>query len=368
MMTVDAMQRQVDDAYPPTHTYRIGWPPTPTGVLAERAAIIAREFPQFFYGERLLDVGCSKGFFAFAHAHEFGEVIGVDADADAIALCRGLRVHCGQRPQFLNIGFRDYFSAQRFDRILIGNGPHHLYREIGGHEWINKLAALSSGLVLTEGPVDITCPDLVKQPDTYKADYNHFGSMMWRHFDLLKRVPSVSYSPGRHMMLWRRKRLAPEATGPFFAKQFRHDEYTDNNEVDVFVASTSPISNGMVRFVEGGWQEMRDDAKPFRYFENERQLFALHCGHQVYLAKLGYVDIDPATINFFRGSLWHFDKSCVMPIRRMRARHAAAYTRLLAQSYRDPNITGIAERLHAALSSGIATDIGKVFAWAQSQL
>jgi hypothetical protein len=370
---MNELQDKINKLYPPTHTFEIGPPPKATGVLAQRMAIIERHFPEFLQGVRLLDIGCSKGFMSLVMSGNYSDIVGIDPDADAIDTCTKLAhvMYGGDYAKILfhNMTFRDFSDTHPFDRIFIGNGPHHLYREVGGHEWIGKLAALSSDLVITEGPLDRSCPDLAADPDTYTASYDSFVPSMKKYFKLVSKVPSVAYSPQRYVCLWQRRPMIPPKTRTF-EKRLRHDVYTDNNKVDIFVASTSPVSNGLAAFTENGWLENFDADKPIRYFENERVGFGVHCENQIYLATLGYVDVDPATINIFRTSLRCFDKSGVLPILKLEHRHIGLYFYLLLQSYKNSAIIGpsMVEPILGALTSRSASGIEEVFRWAKSQL
>ncbi|MBK7973506.1 MAG: hypothetical protein IPK07_09605 [Deltaproteobacteria bacterium] len=64
-----------------------------------------------------------------------------------------------------------------------------------------------------------------------------------------------------------------------------------------------------------GWAERYlPGLEPFRYFENEREVFAAHCERQCHLARRGYFDLDAATINYARradGNVFTFDKDAV---------------------------------------------------------
>jgi hypothetical protein len=213
----------------------------------------------------------------------------------------------------------------------MGNVAHHVFREIKSHDWIAKLAALSSGDVLIEAPKTTACLDL--QREGYSKAFDTFCDRMKEHFDLVREVPAVSYTPDRHVMLWRRRASNGHAREQI-AKYYHEDKYTRSTPVSVMLAATSPASNGLLRLTEGGWVEAFCHEKPFKYFENETEIFRVHCEHNVYLARLGYIDIDPGTINFFRGSLKLFDKSAVMPIALLEEIHAAAYRKLFDQSYR----------------------------------
>jgi len=115
-------------------------------------------------------------------------------------------------------------------------------------------------------------------------------------------------------------------------KQYRVDKYTNSTPKSVSVCASSPISNRAV-VCEDGWVEERDESEIYFYFENEQELFNLHCRYNSWLADRGYFDFDPATINFFKPSNVYFDKSAVMLISDIEDKHIDCYFILLKQSY-----------------------------------
>ena len=287
-----------------------------------------------------MDIRCNKGFFTYYYSKNFNDVVGIEPDEKYLGIHTYL---FKSNISILNCSFRDFVSTSTFDRIFIGNGPHHLFNEINGHEWIAKLAALSTDLVLTEGSVDNTTQDFLGYPNSY----NTFFSDMCKYFECVLSVPSVSYTPGCSITLWKRLPfIKTDSSVCIIEKKFRCTSYINNNRVSVFIASTSPISNGLIGFTKNGWTELFSNKIPFRYFENERELFSLHCQHQRYLYKLGYWDLDPATINFFRDSNKLFDKSDVMPISNITQYHIEGYKKLFLQSY---NTISIEEALNESI-------------------
>ena len=376
-MKAEELQAKINIGYPPTHKFIVAQDNNliPTGVLGERVKIIACAFPEFFSGERLFDIGCNKGYFSHANADRFDRIVAIDWDPDLIDICEHL--HRIDRPKlvcypaFLPAMFRDFAWSTRFDRVFIGNGPHHLYREIRGHEWTAKVAALCSDLLLTEGAHTRECRDIAKEPDVYGPDFDRLDDELGRYFTMVKRVPAVRYTPDRFVTLWKRKQMALDQSQNLFRKKYRHDGYVDNNEVTIGIAATSPISNGLLGFTQDGWLEAFDGSDPYRYFENERELFQLHCEHEIYLARLGYIDIDPATINFWKPSNVYFDKSGVVPICDLpNPQPQPAYILLLRQSYKDPTVLHAVEaaKIKEAFWSRSPTQLEEAFKCAISLL
>lgn len=186
MASDSTLQERIDGiAYPPTHTYRLD-DLKPTGDLAKRLSVIEREFPGFFDGHLLLDVGCNKGFFSLYFT---GSVFGIDPVREYVDLCRDVyplgRFECAT--------FGKFETDILFDRIFIGNGPHYPFIEARGWGWVEKLARLSKGTVLLEGPVDMSGRDAQRCiPPEIAGQFNraamHKAFEPW--FFVRKEVPS----------------------------------------------------------------------------------------------------------------------------------------------------------------------------------
>ena len=187
MAADSTLQSRIDAiTYPPTHTYRLGPPLTPTGDLARRVAVIEREFPEFFQSEHLLDVGCNKGFFSLYHQ---GSVTGIDPSQECLDLCWKLM----PRGVFFRRTFVQLHQGETFQKIWIGNGHHYPFIEAGGWGWVQKLDNICSGEVLLEGPVDMRGRDARRCiPDeiAHLFTLDQLLAAFDPYFRLIKKVPS----------------------------------------------------------------------------------------------------------------------------------------------------------------------------------
>jgi len=343
-------QKLVDSlAYPPTHTYILDGL-QPTGVLAERLTIINRLAPDFFTKkERFLDVGCNKGFFSLYGAQFFDEVIGIDNTPEFIELCTKLKT---TNTEFLLTTFRDFTPIKRFDRILLGNVHHYIYRTCqGSWDWLYKLAALSKGLVIIEGPVDMTCRAMFQALTEDKREhfnYEEFIKIMNKFFVLRTKIPTVGYTPGRYVMVFERKpdwmENIHELNDLPVVETIKSNQYTRTFETNddlickimvlfeedgfsrVNIARMSPLSNEIVGAVhnEGrwvGWLEKKLKGNYLISCEHEIMAFRAYCLHQIFLAKNGYIDFDVSMTNFLlenesRKLMW-FDKNQVRAINQL---------------------------------------------------
>ncbi len=316
-------------------------PPTHEGeLLVQRKALIQKYFHSFFKGNRLLDVGCCRG--EFLKIGTFKEKIGLDVR------------NYGQRvsgSQHYITSFRDYYSAKQFDKIFVGNVGHYLFLDCDGWECISKLAALSCGDILVEGPKNTECADTYNLiPKDLHVKFNTFLTEMNKYFDLVKTVPTISYTPGRFFMLFRKK--APKMVDNFVEKKLGCNWYRHNpNHVTIELASYSPISNGFCGFTATGWREPKIRATPYHYRENETTLLKLICKQGIFLAKNGYIDIDSATLNFMRSSNLYFDKGGVRPIKRLVSVSFDIFSDLFYQSYNRYKIPEVLEQAFTSRDS-----------------
>jgi len=324
------MQELIDAIkYPPSHQYILE-PLEPTGILKER---LERMPKHFFKGDSFLDIGCNKGFFTLYADCSYVESI--DSIKRYTDLCSKL-----SKGKVINTSFRNYNPTRQFDRIFIGNTHHYIYKECGGWEWINKLAAISNGLVLIEGPtgLDNSVANLMfegKLRDEFT--YEKFINEMNKHFVLISKVESPASTVNRHIMLFERKSVKKiQKNDLVFEDTIRNNENTnvirtrdgkvakfpkektDDLLIRIRIASYSPISNGLVSEVYEnkefvGWLEEFNPSRCI-YRESEKEIFKLICKHNIYLSKIGYTDTDTATSNFFRDSNKLFDKNQVFHI------------------------------------------------------
>ena len=352
------IQDEINNEYPPTHTFIIK-DLVPTIILKERINLINRYFPGFFKGERFLDIGCSFGFFSLSNSSNFKKIIGIDINQKSIKICNLLKIK--ENINFFPVSFRNFIIDKQFDKIFLGNGPHHLFKEINGHEWIIKLAALSSNEVLIEGPINTECLDIKDFP----KEFNNFMNQMDKYFKLIKMYPSVSYTPNRFLMLWKKKEVKLKPRN--FKKYYKNDIYTTNDRVTLFIASSSPVSNGLTGFFGNGWLEEFSNSDIYKYNENEKELFKLHCDNEIYLAKLGYWDMDSATINFFKENNKLFDKSAIIPISIIDLKYILGYQKLLRQSYKTIPLI-VQTKIETALFSKDPNKIMEAFIWAKKQV
>jgi len=189
--------------YPPTHTYD-KQTLEPTGVLAERAAIIERLAPELFKGDRFLDIGCNRGWFALKAALGCRYVLGIDPIEAYTEIAKS---KAPENCLFLTVPFAEYYPFGQFDRIFIGNGPHYLFTEAKGWGYIDKLAYASSDLLVTEGPVGMDCADMAACiPLHLQPRFNRQELLehMNKHWTMVGHADSPAYTPNRHVIKWKR--------------------------------------------------------------------------------------------------------------------------------------------------------------------
>lgn len=377
-------------SYPTTHTFNTDTF-EPTNVMAERIEIIEKVFPNFFKGERLLDCACNKGLISFRYANNFKEIVGFDVFIEFIDYCK--KYNKFDNIMFEKASFREFWTNKEFDKVFIGNAHHYFYKENEGWQWIDKLATLvkKGGEVLIEGPFGLECKDMdrVMTTDKLKSQWDKkiFFKYMDKYFDKISIIPTVSHTPDRYLMLFKRKE--DNLNKVTFLKDLHFDKMikylhgvitiiktrdnkvvkllltppNTNNGVRIFMrmAALSPLSNGMESELfdyQGnycGWIEKYSTSKIYNDGENQLELFKQHCNNQIELAKFGFFDLDPATINFFKNNNKNFDKGAVIPIKQLDPVHwelpNGTYFKIINRCYIELNDSDILEKISKAMES-----------------
>lgn len=366
----DLQKRLNSVSYPPTHTYLLKGP-TPTGQLKKRVDIMSVHFPEFFQScKSFLDIGCNKGFFSMLFTLLTRDILGIDNRKEFITLCKEL----SDIPYFEHTSFRDLCVSTQMDRIFIGNVAHYMFVDCGGtHDWVAKLAAISNGLVLFEGPIDSTdCPDMDYVFKNHPGFFDAFNSTAFHaylepFFELVHATPSIPESPGRCMILFRKKPTGMDRSYPlkqfvvrkeiketeqgrvFLSELFGHECivktykcFGNDNKVAMHVASLSPWTSpsmGSVVREDGsftGWVEpIYEPVQPLK--DPWTELWEAHCKHQLWLIRQGYIDTDIAVVNMGRrtsnGPIITLDKNGVIPIPALTKGHMNLYFHYMKENF-----------------------------------
>jgi SAM-dependent methyltransferase len=343
---------------PQSMTYQLeGLIPTRSLLVREKA--FDEVAPDFFTtGKRLLDVGCAKGYFSllFTNNRETVSATGIDYNPEAIKLCDNLRDPINQQLVFVNVSFRDLpLIDTYYDRIFIGNGPHYMFMGSGGNwDWIDKLAVLSTDLVLMEG------------------GFNFEDPQMKEYFDILKKVPSPV--TGRYIVLLKKKqnlptfkevqlydlpidhafRLGWKEHSTLFLTRLEIDSDPEDASTmyqTVFakiypigcrpqalqLASLSKHCSSIKAIIKFGDQyagccEVYYNHPEWGQAADLIDVVRISCEHQIFLAKQGHIDIDIARGNVLarRGSGEIIvDKNQIYPTKPLDERHAKLWQETL---------------------------------------
>lgn len=395
--TVDLteLQARIDALdYPPTMTYRLS-DLAATGMLAERARIIASLAPEFFWpGKRLLDVGANKGYFALRGVQAGMTVTAIDPDKRFAQLLSDLLPH----PWNAGLsGFRDFQPLRRFDRVLIGNAWHYLYKEADGWDWVAKLAAICEDYaqVVIEGPTGMECEDMRRvlphgDDLSFRFAWPKFLAQAWRWFNVSERTPACKYTPDRYVFVLRRKprEHQPAAVMPMdrplrvfdppradkldvwggggLVVKVGHRAIPVEDQIAIEISSAAPHSTPLLGwlFDRGdvvGWFEPWLHGESLLFKAEEAEVLAHYVDRQRFLLHCGLFDEDPGQLNWTRvpvhgatpkSKLVHFDKNSALPLSRVSTAEAIGRARRCwQQSYREP-WQPFAERILQAQATG----------------
>lgn len=345
-------QERIDaQVYPPTHTYQLD-SLTPTGRLAERWKLLQPLFDRF-KGYRFLDVGASKGFFSLRMKWAGFQVEAIESDVQTALLCKDLGI------DVKHTTFREWAPPERpFHAVFLGNVHHYCYQE-AGWAWVKKLAAVTAagGVVIIEGPDGTDCADILTMKPALTAKqlevftWDRFFTEMSSFFELIRKEPTVAYTPNRYITVWHRhpspivgaervdkKTLIAENKANQFSVYLQPDDRVAKMYLDppfflersLAFARMSALSVEIIEEIwDGGrlvgWTEPAlppDErfAKGWKQREvdtlTEREIFRAACRRNASLAKMGMVDLDlgPANWRFTPYSWQTVDKNSVWPI------------------------------------------------------
>ena len=327
-MNLEERQAWIDKiGFPVNDAYSLdGLVPSPQ--LAARLDCFRKACPSFFMsGTKFLDVGCSRGFFSLLMLRDnpnIEKIVGIDIRGEVIGLCREL---LPEKSRFVDTSFRDLEIEETYDRIFIGNGPHHLYKDAGeSHDWIKKLVVLSTDLVLLEGGFEFNDGDKQFEVEITSAlgrknfTQSSFYKQVAPYFSVEKWIASVI--PGRYVVVLKRKecgidkvlflsqlpirrvmRLGCRIHSTLFQSEYggvssicKISTYKFN-PFSIKLTSLSPWSSDILHFVEYsneivGWSEplLSNYSSPLEW--NYCEILKLFCKHQIYLVRNGYFNED----------------------------------------------------------------------------
>ncbi len=339
---------------------------TPRESMIGRIKVFDDVCPGFFeFGDRLLDVGCGKGFFSLFAARNrsssFIEAVGIDYNQKAIDLCNEIKED-GTR--FICNSFREFAIDAYYDRIFIGNGPHYLFADCHQTwDWIYKLAVLSTDLVLLEGGFnfeDQQMLDLINSEDgASNFTFDKFQNVVEKFFTIEAKVQSSI--PGRYVVLLKKKPIQPFDEVQMYDLPILHvfrlggsvhsTIFLSKYKGQLVFCKLYPIgcipysiqlssmfngSSDIICMIK--WNDKYVGCcEPFIPGENCEEskdlvkVLIAQCKLGIFLAKNGYMDIDIAAGNCIHmdGKITIVDKNQVYPIKGLDERHTNLWSKLL---------------------------------------
>ena len=206
--------RLTKKTYPPNMHYDIE-SLRPAYQLQKRVEIIEKYHDTFFTVQKdfmFLDMGCSKGYFSFLGGGMFDKVVSFDKDPEAIQLCKDISLARGGNnikfTSFSHGEFLDSYDGEKFDRVMLGNGPHYPFIEREGYGYICEIANLMNvgGEFLIEGPFGMECDDMRIIPKHLRSIFNKvdFTKEMNNFFHQVGSIVNA-INQDRYVSLWKKK-------------------------------------------------------------------------------------------------------------------------------------------------------------------
>lgn len=369
---------------PQSMTFQLG-ELTPTNSLVVRMDAFNIVAPNFFStGRKLSDVGCAKGYFSLLAAKNGLLVRGIDYNQKAIDLCRILQ-GSETKTKFDCVSFRNFpLNDDYYDRIFIGNGPHYMFVDSGGNwDWVDKLAVLSTDLVLLEGGFNFEDPQMKNLVTVRKEDFNWecFAKKAEEFFEIQKK--EISPITGRYIVLLKKKSNLgtfnkiqlydlPIIKGIRFGWKEHSSLFLTNIEDVLSFAKIYPIGCWPQTLQLASLFKKNNPIKSLIYFgeqcigccepylnpeiwslaADQKEMIRICCEEQIYLSRQGHIDIDISLGNCLvskSGEIRIVDKNQIYPIHPLDERHAQLWIKTLTDS--NLSLVGINEVKEAILSN-----------------
>lgn len=155
MNTLNDLQDRINKTYYQKFTITKEKTLIPDGLSAHKLKFMEETFLNQLAGKRLLDIGCSFGFFCVeAKRRGAREVIGIDWP-ESIAIARDVAGYLNLDIQYRDERFsEDILKLGTFDVILLCSVYHYIFSSLPDHSKIFNILSKLQGDIFFENPMD----------------------------------------------------------------------------------------------------------------------------------------------------------------------------------------------------------------------
>ena len=215
------LQKRIDGQSYPNNLHYTVHNMKPAGTLLRRVDELDKHFDKFFKKDKslsFLDMGCSKGYFSYLASKCFKDVVGYDTNNSVIQLCKDVFLNKGiENASFYDCNHAGFLKlwgeleGSRFDKVMLGNGPHYPFLEYSGHSYLSDISKIMNkgGELLLCGPTGMECKDMRNgfMAKSLEAIFNrnNFIKEAGLYFEQVGDFVPTAVNPNRYWSLWKKK-------------------------------------------------------------------------------------------------------------------------------------------------------------------
>jgi SAM-dependent methyltransferase len=185
--TFNQLNQEIQDYnYPPNYMFDAETL-EPSGVLAERDAIMQENGKEFYHGGKtFLDIGCNKGYWMFKLKDNYDKLIGYEMDGRQVNIAKDIKDLHGIDNIKFNVGtFKDIPKNAKADVVYLGGVHHHIFAEdinrgLKPMDFVYKLKKMADKYLIIDGVMNwwdyaMYCKTgIIKGHNIKKKDYEQY--------------------------------------------------------------------------------------------------------------------------------------------------------------------------------------------------